>query len=67
MTYDEAVKFSNLGDVVIRFGIQNDDWYKNKLGTIDPVCGELVIPTVVVPAGALNTSPGSTGFLGVPT
>lgn len=62
VTYDDAVKFSKLGDVVISFGMQDDKMFKSKLGTVDPVCGQLTISTVVVPEGAIsngtNGSPG---------
>jgi conjugal transfer/type IV secretion protein DotA/TraY len=55
LSYDEAVKWSKLGDVTIRFGIQDADRYKSKRGTVEAFCGELVVPTVVVPWQAVDS------------
>jgi conjugal transfer/type IV secretion protein DotA/TraY len=50
ITYDQAVVWSNYGDVVIRFGIQDSQLFKDHRGSVKPYCGELTIPTVVNPA-----------------
>lgn len=48
-TYDEVIDWANFSDVIIRFGIEDKGIYQDKLGSVLPVCGEIVFPTTVFP------------------
>ncbi|MDB5491337.1 MAG: putative rane protein [Micavibrio sp.] len=43
-SYADALNFYNNGDVIIRFG-QQDDSFGSENGTVKPFCGEIMIPT----------------------
>lgn len=49
MTYENAVNWSDKGDVVIRFGVQDANKFKDEKGTVRAWCGEITLPTVVAP------------------
>lgn len=46
-TWTQAVEFYNYGDILIVFGQQHADHVK-ALGTVQPYCGELIVPTTDV-------------------
>jgi conjugal transfer/type IV secretion protein DotA/TraY len=43
--YEEALAFSDNGNIVVRFG-EKDDVYKNLEGNVNPTCGEITLETL---------------------
>ncbi len=42
--YNEALNFYARGDIIIRFGEQNETLYPEETGNVNPTCGEIRIP-----------------------
>lgn len=59
-TYADAVDWAGQGDVIIRIGIQDDEKYKDELGTVHPFCGEVRVQTVVYPNDPTAVTPPGT-------
>jgi len=60
-TYDQALRFANYGTLAIRFGskwdgtAQTEDDYRDYKGYVDPLCGEIKLPTTgggLTPSGS---------------
>ncbi len=42
--YEEALKFYNGGNIIIRYGIKDEEQYSQYKGSVEPTCGEIKIP-----------------------
>lgn len=47
-SYQDALKFFNYGDILIRFGVQNNDAYSGELGHVKEYCGEVIVHTTSI-------------------
>jgi len=46
-SYDDAMAFYGKGDILIRFGVQDDTAYSGEMGSVKQLCGEIVMQTNV--------------------
>jgi conjugal transfer/type IV secretion protein DotA/TraY len=57
VTLQDAVVWSNMSDVIIRYGVKDDKLFKAEKGAVSPICGELTISTTFFPIKRGETPP----------
>lgn len=57
VTLQDAVVWSNMGDIIIRYGVKDDKLFKSEKGAVSPICGEITVPVTFFPIKRGETPP----------